>query len=123
MSSLENFPQLPASVGGQPIPDFLKFKVRGPVTRKPVSDKFNFAITASPQFGTQEGSTFDEGKLWHPIQSLEFTSNNESTGGGLMSFRGNYQARSTRLVGKEASSKSVVKLVSGEYVKGISGTC
>ncbi|KAJ3917308.1 hypothetical protein F5877DRAFT_80051 [Lentinula edodes] len=122
MSSLSNFPKLPTSVGGQPIPDFLKFKVRGPVTRQPVSDKFNFAITASPQFGTQEGSTFDEGKLWHPIQSLEFTSNNESTGGGLMSFRGNYQARSTRLVGKEASSKSVVKLDSGEYVKGISGT-
>ncbi|KAJ4477464.1 hypothetical protein J3R30DRAFT_3703874 [Lentinula aciculospora] len=121
MNTLKNFPKLPASVGGQSIPDFLKFKVRGPVKRQPVSDKFNFAITASPHFGTQEGSTFDEGRLWHPIHSLEFSSATGSDG-GLMSFRGHYRARSTALAGKEASSKNVVNLDKGEFIKGISGT-
>ncbi|KAJ4477431.1 hypothetical protein J3R30DRAFT_3291546 [Lentinula aciculospora] len=121
MHTLKNFPKLPASVGGQSIPDFLKFKVRGPVKRQPVSDKFNFAITASPHFGTQEGSTFDEGRLWHPIHSLEFSSATGSDG-GLMSFRGHYRARSTALAGKEASSKNGIILDKGEFIKGISGT-
>ncbi|EJD47691.1 hypothetical protein AURDEDRAFT_123282 [Auricularia subglabra TFB-10046 SS5] len=120
MSTLPNFPKLPASVGGQAIPDFLKFKVKGPVKRQPLQEKFNFAVKTSPAFGSAEGTAFDEGKLWHPLRALEFTADGAT--GTLQSFRAHYHARSTRLIGKEGERKTSLTLGKAEFVTGISGS-
>jgi hypothetical protein len=114
---LHGFPAVPASVGGKAIPDFLKFKVLGPVKSHPVPEKFSFSIKDSPLFGNPQGSKFDEGKTWFPIRSVEF--GHDQT--GLKSFRAKYNGRVTRLRGTLPHDKSVLTLEDKEHITGISG--
>jgi hypothetical protein len=113
-----DFPKLPTSVGGQKLPNFLKAKVIGPISTKPVPEKFKFDIKTSGVFGSTQGTVFNEGATWHPLQSVEFTFSDK----GLASFRGCYLRRSTHLVGQPSKAhQNTVKLQKGEYIKGISG--
>jgi hypothetical protein len=102
---LPNFSNIPASVGSQAIPDFLNFGVIGPAKTYPVPEKFNLTTRESP-LGTQLGSKFDQGKLWHPIRAVEYGFDDA----GLKSFCAQYNDRVTRVVGTVPSTKSTFQL-------------
>ncbi|KDN41949.1 hypothetical protein RSAG8_07166, partial [Rhizoctonia solani AG-8 WAC10335] len=93
MSKLAGMPRLPASVGGQPIPDFMNFEVIDeelpPLGEVP--EEFDFSIKKSPVFGQESGDKFDEGAVWHPLREVKFALSDK----GLGHYRGHYPGRST----------------------------
>ncbi|KAG9091082.1 hypothetical protein FS749_000097 [Ceratobasidium sp. UAMH 11750] len=100
MSNLPGFPTLPASVGGQPIPDFLSFEIVGDgkvPAPCPVKDVFDFSIKKSTVFGRDSGDKFDQGCEWHPLRAVRF---DVSHANGLTGYQGYYADRSTDVVGK-----------------------
>ncbi|KAG9091081.1 hypothetical protein FS749_000096 [Ceratobasidium sp. UAMH 11750] len=100
MSNLPGFPTLPASVGGQPIPDFLSFEIVGDgkvPAPCPIKDVFDFSIKKSPVFGRDSGDKFDQGCEWHPLRAVRF---DVSHANGLTGYQGYYGDRSTEVVGK-----------------------
>ena len=122
MSSLpSDFPQLPRSVDGQELPDFINAKIIERDVRLPnypLPDRFDFSIKKSQLFGVDEGSPFDEGAKWFPLKSVQFT----TSLGGISSYRALYGRGHTALfgsIGKSGEYKII--LDKDEYITGLSG--
>ncbi|KDN34242.1 hypothetical protein RSAG8_12669, partial [Rhizoctonia solani AG-8 WAC10335] len=106
VSKLSGLPELPASVGGKPIPDFINFEIVGDgklPARHEVPPEFDFSIKKSPIHGLESGKKFDEGAVWHPLREVKFALSDK----GLGHYRGHYPGRSTAPVGQLSSTNSV----------------
>ncbi|CAE6409412.1 unnamed protein product [Rhizoctonia solani] len=118
MSKLSGLPDLPASVGGQSIPDFMNFEIVGDgklPARHEVPPEFDFSIKKSPIFGLESGKQFDEGAVWHPLREVKFALSDA----GLGHYQGHYPGRSTAPVGQLSSTKTIgLKLNKGEHIVG-----
>ncbi|CAE6475692.1 unnamed protein product [Rhizoctonia solani] len=118
MSKLAGMPKLPASVGGQRIPDFMNFTVIGelPPLRGPV-EGYDFTIKKSPVFGQESGKKFDQGAVWHPLREVKFALSDKT---GLGHYQGHYPGRSTAPVGHLPSTTKTIglKLNKDEHIVG-----
>ncbi|CAE6409416.1 unnamed protein product [Rhizoctonia solani] len=119
MSKLSGLSDLPASVGGQPIPDFINFEIVGDgklPARHEVPAEFDFSIKKSPVFGQESGEKFDEGAVWYPLREVHFALSDQT---GLGHYRGHYQGRATAPAGKMLPTDSIgLKLNKSEYIVG-----
>ncbi|KEP47140.1 putative transmembrane protein [Rhizoctonia solani 123E] len=119
MSKLSGLPDLPASVGGQSIPDFMNFEIVGDgklPARHEVPDEFNFSIKKSPVFGQESGKKFDQGAVWYPLREVKFALSDKT---GLGHYQGHYPGRSTAPVGHLPSTKTIgLKLNKDEHIVG-----
>lgn len=117
-----DFPQLPQSVGGQALPDFMNAVIIERDVKLPgrsLPDRFDFSIKKSNLFGSEAGTAFDEGATWFPLKLVHFT----STSKGISSFRGLYGKGATSLYGKSGDAGDhKLALEKDEYITGISGT-
>ncbi|CUA70014.1 hypothetical protein RSOLAG22IIIB_08856 [Rhizoctonia solani] len=118
MSKLSGLPDIPASVGGQSIPDFINFEIVGDgklPARHEVPPEFDFSIKKSPVSGLDSGKQFDEGAVWYPLREVKFACSDA----GLGHYQGHYHGRSTAPVGKLSSADSNgLKLNKDKYVVG-----
>lgn len=119
MPALANFPDLPSSVGGQKIPDFLRFELVGDgklPAPLPIKPEFDFSIKKSPVFGSDSGTLFDEGARWHPLREVHFAFADNT----LARYQGHYLGRSTAPAGTPSIGVvSSLKLGDGEYITAI----
>ena len=122
MTSLpSDFPQLPQSMDGQELPDFINAKIIERDVRLPnypLPSRFDFSIKKSGLFGVEEGTAFDEGATWFPLKALHFT----TTAGGFSSYRAIYNEAETALYGKKGNSGYEVILEVEEYISELSGS-
>ncbi|CAE6370838.1 unnamed protein product [Rhizoctonia solani] len=118
MSKLSGLPDLPANVGGKPVPDFMNFEIVGDgklPARHEVPPEFDFSIKKSPVFGKESGDKFDEGAYWYPLREVKFALANT----GLGHYQGHYHGRSTVPVGQLPSTDSIaLKLNKEEHIVG-----
>ncbi|CAE6493500.1 unnamed protein product [Rhizoctonia solani] len=118
MSKLSGLPDLPTSVGGQSIPDFINFEIVGDgklPARHEVPPELDFSIKKSPVSGLDSGKQFDEGAVWYPLREVKFACSDTALG----HYQGHYHGRSTAPVGKLSSTESTgLKLNKDEYVVG-----
>uniref|UniRef100_A0A0W0FVF9 Jacalin-type lectin domain-containing protein n=2 Tax=Moniliophthora roreri TaxID=221103 RepID=A0A0W0FVF9_MONRR len=117
-----NPPQLPRSVNGIELPDFMNAKIiqRGvKIPFSTVPDRYDFTIKHSDCFGTEAGDPFDEGATWYPLKLVQIT----STAQGLSSYQARYAQNVTGLYGKAGDANELkLSLDEDEYITGISGT-
>ncbi|ESK82696.1 pyk10-binding protein 1 [Moniliophthora roreri MCA 2997] len=123
MSELpSDFPQVPKSVDGQELPDFIKGEIIQRGIKLPFStvpDRYDFTIKHSDCFGTEAGDPFDEGATWYPLKLVQIT----STAQGLSSYQARYAQNVTGLYGKAGDANELkLSLDEDEYITGISGT-
>ncbi|CAE6497745.1 unnamed protein product, partial [Rhizoctonia solani] len=118
MSKPTGLPDLPASVGGQTIPDFMNFEIVGDgklPARHELPPEFDFSIKKSPVFGLDSGKKFDEGAVWYPLREVKFALSDT----GLGHYQAHYPGRSTTAVGGLSSTNSVgLKLSKEEHIVG-----
>ncbi|CUA70013.1 hypothetical protein RSOLAG22IIIB_08854 [Rhizoctonia solani] len=117
MSKLSGLPDLPASVGGHSVPDFINFEIvgDGKLPTGEVPKEFDFSIKKSPVFGKESGDKFDEGAHWYPLREVKFGLSDA----GLGHYQAHYPERSTIPVGQLPSTKSTeLKLSKEEYIVG-----
>uniref|UniRef100_A0A0W0FLW7 Jacalin-type lectin domain-containing protein n=1 Tax=Moniliophthora roreri TaxID=221103 RepID=A0A0W0FLW7_MONRR len=117
-----DFPQIPKSVDGQELPDFISGTITGKGIKLPFStvpDRYDFTIKHSDCFGTEAGDPFDEGATWYPLKLVQITSTTQ----GLSSYQARYVQNVTGLYGKIGDANELkLSLDEGEYITGISGT-
>ncbi|ESK82695.1 pyk10-binding protein 1 [Moniliophthora roreri MCA 2997] len=117
-----NPPQLPRSVNGIELPDFMNAKIIQRGIKLPFStvpDRYDFTIKHSDCFGTEAGDPFDEGATWYPLKLVQIT----STAQGLSSYQARYAQNVTGLYGKAGDANELkLSLDEDEYITGISGT-
>ncbi|KAF4570097.1 hypothetical protein EYR36_009903 [Pleurotus pulmonarius] len=71
-----DFPEMPHSVGGQTLPNFVNAKIIERNVKMPVINlphKFDFSIKKSEAYGANTGKTFDEGATWFPLKLVHMT--------------------------------------------------
>ncbi|KAI3596378.1 hypothetical protein WG66_003082 [Moniliophthora roreri] len=117
-----NPPQLPRSINGIELPDFMNAKIIQRGVKLPFStvpDRYDFTIKHSDCFGTEAGDPFDEGATWYPLKLVQIT----STAQGLSSYQARYTQNVTGLYGKIGDANELkLSLDEDEYITGISGT-
>ncbi|KAF4594280.1 hypothetical protein EYR40_009083 [Pleurotus pulmonarius] len=117
-----DFPEMPHSVGGQTLPNFVNAKIIERNVKMPVINlphKFDFSIKKSEAYGANTGKTFDEGATWFPLKLVHMT----WTQHGASSYRGLYGKGATAVYGKVGDSHELkMSLAKDEYITGISGT-
>ncbi|KDQ27085.1 hypothetical protein PLEOSDRAFT_1097387 [Pleurotus ostreatus PC15] len=117
-----DFPEMPRSVGGQTLPNFVNAKIIERNVKMPVVNlphKFDFSIKKSDAFGANTGKAFDEGATWFPLKLVHMT----WTANGASSYRGLYGKGATAVYGKVSDGHELkMSLAKDEYITGISGT-